>query len=409
MRSLFIVVKLYHFLTFIQSGIKIGFMHHDLYIHVPFCVSKCGYCAFHSTVTAPDWKDYAANVTRDIEFWAKRLSSQVPDNFCAGAKISGMTQVPTVFFGGGTPSLMPGETFAQIMDAVRKNFDVAKTCEITIEANPGTIDTARLQEFINAGANRISIGVQSLDDDVLKFLGRRNEALDARKLVAAAQNSGIRVSCDFIYGLPNQTVQDVRKMCRDILDLGISHASLYELSIEPGTPFAAQNIQVPANETCAEMYNAIGEEFLPRYEISNYAAPGHECRHNQNIWAGEPYIGIGPSAAGRIFTGGQWFETIDGKIEAMDAKTRGVEKIILGLRTVRGVALTDDVRAVIDWNFVNNNMELFIITPPKTSCGSPPACQAEPIPPHQGAGKISLAGQSLLVLDSLLPKIIGIC
>lgn len=301
--------------------------------------------------------------------------------------------VPTIFFGGGTPSIMPVDIFKKIMAATRIRFDVAPNAEITLESNPGTLDASRLREFMAAGVNRLSIGVQSLDDGILKFLGRAHSAADARKLVRAAGDLGLRTSCDFIYGLPGQTVADVRKMCRDILDLGISHASLYELSIEPGTPFAAQKIKVPSNETCAEMYHAIREELAPglhRYEVSNYAAPGEECRHNQNIWAGEPYIGIGPAAAGRVLMDGKWYETIndknDGlKTEIMDNRDRAVEKIITGLRTAAGVKLTDDVRKVIDWDFINGNPGYFLINE-DTLCVAP---------------------DKLIFLDGLLIKIIS--
>lgn len=387
---------------------------HNLYIHVPFCASKCNYCAFHSTACAPDWEKYADGIIRDIEYWAKRMPFQIPGSGCASP---GMTPVPTIFFGGGTPSLMPVSIFVRIMDAVRANFDVAAGTEVTLESNPGTLNAARLSEFIAAGVNRLSIGVQSLDNEVLKFLGRRHSAQDARELIRYAQSAGIRVSGDFIYGLPGQTVRDVRKMCRDILELGLSHASLYELSIEPGTPFAKREIKVPADEVMAEMYQAIGEGFLPRYEISNYAAPGSECRHNQNIWAGQPYIGIGPSAAGRILIDGNWYEqdnpknisdwmkTLPGHYAAtplMEGNTRAVEKIITGLRTTRGVELTDDVRSVIDWEFINSNPEYFLLTTTPSSANAdatPSQCEGE-------LTFVSVSNKGILILDSLLTNVI---
>ena len=347
---------------------------HNLYIHVPYCASKCNYCAFYSVCMDVDWDAYVAAVMRDIKYWGEIL---------------GHCTVPTIFFGGGTPSLMPTEIFVQIMDVVRANFSVATDAEITLESNPGTLDAERLAEFIAAGINRLSIGVQSLDDNVLEFLERRHTAQQARELIDAANMAGIRVSGDFIYALPGQTVADVEKMCRDILDLGVGHVSLYELSIEPGTPFAMQNLQVPDNETVAKMYQVIGEVLsptLPRYEVSNYAMPGQECRHNANIWAGQSYIGIGPSAAGRPLIDGVWYEQSEPKdINAWLGQTgvgahicahessvlghkyaplqnhiRATEIVMTGMRTIRGVVLTPEIDAVINWYFVKNNPDYFV-------------------------------------------------
>ncbi|MCL2331223.1 MAG: radical SAM family heme chaperone HemW [Proteobacteria bacterium] len=350
---------------------------HNLYLHVPYCSSKCNYCAFYSVACNPDWAAFAAAAIRDIKYWGAQLKH------CAA---------PTVFFGGGTPSLMPTEIFAQIMDAVRESFAVAANAEITLESNPGTLDppslrygaasATRLREFIAHGVNRLSVGVQSLDDTVLKFLGRGHNARAARDLIGAAHDAGIRVSGDFIYALPGQTVQDAEKMCRDILELGLRHVSLYELSIEPGTPFAAQNLQtqIPDNGTVAEMYQVIGEILAPslsRYEISNYAAPGHECRHNANIWAGQPYVGIGPSACGRVLIDGVWYEQAEPKntkewLERtpvgannylpLQSNTRATEIIMTGLRTMRGVVITPEIREVINWDFVQKNPDYFIPT-----------------------------------------------
>lgn len=351
---------------------------HNLYFHVPFCVSKCNYCAFYSTAAQPDWKEYEERIIHGIKHWSGRL---------------GRATVPTIFFGGGTPSLMPAETFARIMDAARENFDIAPDAEITLEANPGTLDSPRLREFIAAGVNRLSVGAQSFDDDALKFLGRRHTAADARKLLGTAQDAGLRVSGDFIYGLPGQTISDIEKMCRGILDLGLRHASLYELSIEPGTPFAKQNLSMPTNEAVAEMYQAIGDilaDALPRYEVSNHAAPGEECRHNLNVWDGQPYIGIGPAACGRILIDGRWWEQESNvqcakcNVQIMDSETRAKEKIITGLRTMRGVALTPDVRDVIDWNFAENH---------------PDYLQA-------ADGRMTATPKGILILDSLLPVLL---
>ncbi|MCL1892208.1 MAG: radical SAM family heme chaperone HemW [Alphaproteobacteria bacterium] len=320
---------------------------HNIYIHVPFCIKKCNYCAFYSTVcSAPDWEDYKNQILSQINFWAGKI---------------GRADVPTIFFGGGTPSLMPTKIFAEIIAALREKFNVAPDCEITIEANPGTLNAARLQEFIAAGVNRISIGVQSLNDEELKFLGRIHDAAAARELIAKAQGAGIRVSADFIYGLPGlspgalakgeQTIADVRAMCREINKLNLEHCSMYELSIEPGTPLARQNLRMPDNEICAQMYEAIGETLsLPRYEVSNYGTP---CKHNANIWDGAPYIGMGQSAAGRVLIDGQWWETKSGcEGQMLSKRQRATEILMTGLRTARGVKLTPEIRDIIDWGAV---------------------------------------------------------
>ncbi|MCL1902302.1 MAG: radical SAM family heme chaperone HemW [Alphaproteobacteria bacterium] len=340
---------------------------HNIYIHVPYCASKCDYCAFHSVACNPDWPGYADKIISEIKYWGERLNHSA---------------APTIFFGGGTPSLMPTNVFIKIMDAIRTNFNVLPDVEITLESNPGTLDAARLREFIDAGVNRLSVGVQSLNDDELKFLGRRHTAADAIKLIEIAHNERMRVSGDFIYALPNQTVSDIEKMCHGILNLNLKHASIYELSIEPGTPLAARGIQKIDNELSAEMYETIGRIMLPRYEISNYAVPGFECRHNQNIWNGDAYVGIGPSACGRPHINGVWYEQ-ENEINPIDDKTRATEKVITGLRTARGVALTPDVINVINWDFVDANPNLFIRN-----------------------NNLSLSSKGMLILDGLLVNLI---
>ncbi len=326
---------------------------HNIYIHVPFCINKCNYCAFYSRAcTAPDWNDYKNKIISEIDYWASRL---------------GRTEIPTIFFGGGTPSLMPIKIFAEIIDKLCECFSISEDAEITIEANPGTLDKTKLNEFITAGINRISIGVQSLRDEELKFLGRIHDSAAARNLISCALDSGLRVSADFIYGLPNHTAADVKELCKNINSLGLEHASLYELSIEPGTPFARMNLQMPDNETMAQMYEAIGETLtLPRYEVSNYGVP---CQHNSNIWDGQPYLGLGDGAAGRVLIDGQWWEqknersnhpapvggTPPQEGNLLSAKSRAVEILMTGLRTTRGVLLTPQICEIIDTDFANGN------------------------------------------------------
>ena len=320
---------------------------HNIYIHVPFCMSKCNYCAFFSRACAnPDWRTYTDGILSEIDYWAGKL---------------GKIDIPTIFFGGGTPSLMPTNNFAEIISRVYDRFNVAKNAEITIESNPGTLDSTRLAEFIDAGVNRLSIGVQSLNDDELRFLGRRHNVADALRLIDTAQNRNIRVSADFIYGLPDHTAKTVKKLCRDINKIDLGHCSMYELTIEPGTPFGKMNLNMPSNTEMAEMYTIIGETLnLPRYEVSNYATPGYECRHNQNVWNGDAYIGIGRGAAGRIFTNNTWYEQLgDGaRFEPLDTHTRAVERIIMGLRTTRGLLLAPDIKNALNIEYANQHPEL---------------------------------------------------
>lgn len=324
---------------------------HNIYIHVPFCISKCNYCAFFSRACAtPDWARYTNDICSEIKFWAQRL---------------GYLNVPTVFFGGGTPSLIPTGYFGQIMKCLRENFDILSGAEITLESNPGTLEAQRLREFMQHGVNRLSVGVQSLDDNKLQFLGRRHSARDALLLLESAQNIGLRVSADFIYGLPGETISDVSALCTDISRLGLTHCSMYELTIEPGTPFGKMNLAMPNNATMADMYMAIGDNLhLPRYEVSNYAIPGDECVHNQNIWDGDAYIGIGAGAAGRVYMDGAWYEQLGGgaRFEKMSDASRAIEKIITGMRTAHGCRLTDDVQNVINFDWINQNSQLVTVS-----------------------------------------------
>ena len=284
---------------------------------------------------------------------------------------------------------MPTDLFARIMETLHKNFNVAPDAETTLEANPGTPGAACLPQFIAAGVNRLSVGVQSLDDADLGFLGRRHTADEARALIGTAQDARIRVSGDFIYAVPRprallsggqaqQDLYSVEKMCRGIVGLGLQHASLYELSVEPGTPLARRGAHPVDDNVAAVMYEKINEILsprLPRYEVSNHAMPGEECRHNANIWAGAPYLGIGPSACGRVFINGIWYEQSNAgdikkwiagdpnnaDINAMSDRTRAVEKIMTGLRTARGIKITDDIRDMINWDYVERNTDLLIM------------------------------------------------
>lgn len=318
---------------------------HNIYIHVPFCASKCKYCAFWSVALQnPDWDGFADTIISEIDTWGQRL---------------GRIVVPTIFWGGGTPSLMPVAIFDRVMDAIHKNFDVAHDAEITLESNPGTLDTARLRDFVGLGVNRLSVGVQSFDDARLAFLGRRHTAHDAISLIHTAMNMGLNVSGDFIYGLPNDTTRDVIDTCRQINEMGLKHCSMYELTIEADTPFGKMNLDMPSNDAMADMYMAISDTLsLPRYEVSNYATPGFECRHNQNVWDGDAYIGIGRGAAGRVYMDDTWYQQRGGGAEFTPIDARATEKVITGLRQTRGVKLTPDVSDIINKKYIDMHPEL---------------------------------------------------
>lgn len=320
---------------------------HNIYIHVPFCMSKCNYCAFYSIAcSSPNWTKYADDICAELKFWSNKL---------------GKITVPTIFFGGGTPSLIPIGCFEQIMRCIHEYFVVNKDCEITLESNPGTLDKNKLNEFVSNGVNRLSVGVQSLHDDELVFLGRRHNVKQATDLLDAAKNMGLRVNADFIYGLPNQNIKSVIDLCNGINKLELSHVSMYELTIEKNTPFGKMNLNMPNNDMMAQMYSIIPQYLsLPRYEVSNYALPGFECRHNQNIWAGDAYIGIGRGGAGRVFAENIWYEQRGNHevFEKISNEKRAIEKIITGLRTMRGVKLTDDVKNQINMDWINKHKDL---------------------------------------------------
>ena len=322
-------------------------IHHNLYIHVPFCVSKCNYCAFFSHACAnPDWNKYANDICDELKGWALRL---------------GRIKIPTIFFGGGTPSLMPADVFETIIQCIYNYFDVDTKCEITLESNPGTLDKCKLCNFVSMGVNRLSVGVQSLTDEELQFLGRKHNVKQAIDLLDIANNMNLRISADFIYGLPNHDVQSVVNLCRRINELTLKHVSLYELTIEKNTPFERMDLNMPDNKIMAEMYNAIGDNLnLPRYEVSNYALPNEHCRHNENIWNGDAYIGIGRGAAGRVFMDGVWYEQRGNNelFKKISNDTRAIEKILTSMRTVRGVRLTNDVKNQINFDWVNAHKDL---------------------------------------------------
>jgi oxygen-independent coproporphyrinogen-3 oxidase len=279
-----------------------------LYIHWPFCLAKCPYCDFNSHVRERiDQTRFAAALRAELAWEAARLNGDA----------GGRRPLGSIFFGGGTPSLMAPETVAALIADARRLFDASPDCEITLEANPTSVEASRLRAFRDAGVNRVSLGVQSLDETVLSFLGRRHSVAEARAALELARATFPRVSFDLITARPGQTVAAWRAELREALALADDHLSLYQLTIEPGTAFEAMHRRgelVQLDEaTAAAIYDATAEETARRdmapYEISNHARLGAESRHNLAYWRYGDYAGIGPGAHGRVSLGGALLAT----------------------------------------------------------------------------------------------------
>jgi oxygen-independent coproporphyrinogen-3 oxidase len=266
-----------------------------VYVHWPFCLSKCPYCDFNSHVRrAP------IDEQRFVRAFAAEIAS-------TAARVPGRT-VSTIFFGGGTPSLMQPATVGAILDSIAQHWSVAPDAEVTLEANPTSVEAARFRGYRSAGVNRVSLGVQALDDRALAELGRLHSAREAIEAVRIAQSAFERTSFDLIYARPQQTPNDwENELTRALAETG-EHLSLYQLTIEPETPFAALHaagrLKTPDDDAARALYDTTqdvcGAHGLPAYEISNHARPGAECRHNLVYWRAHEYAGIGPGAHGRL-------------------------------------------------------------------------------------------------------------
>jgi oxygen-independent coproporphyrinogen-3 oxidase len=253
----------------------------------------------------------------------------------------------SIFFGGGTPSLMSATFLSRLMEKIYAHFKTAENIEISMEANPNSLTREKMAAFKESGINRLSIGVQSLNDKDLQFLGRSHNKKQAIVAIEDAKFLFKNVSADFIYARPGQTPGDWEKELEDILSLDLSHYSLYQLTIEEGTPFYSKNLKMPTEEESVLLYEMTENRLScthPSYEISNYAKPGYECRHNLTYWSGHDYIGIGPGAHGRIGrteTSGaknvlKW--ALEGlSFSKLTPAQRDLEKLIMGLRLTRGI------------------------------------------------------------------------
>jgi oxygen-independent coproporphyrinogen-3 oxidase len=264
-----------------------------LYVHWPFCVSKCPYCDFNSHVRAAvDQEAWRAALLADLAHEARLLPGRT---------------LTSIFFGGGTPSLMEPATVAAIIAAAHEQWAPAASLEITLEANPNSVEAARFRDLAAAGVNRLSLGLQSFDDAALRFLGRAHSAREGFAALETAQRNFRRVSFDLIYALPGDSVDRWSTTLAQALSLGASHLSLYQLTIEPGTRFATmvakrafEPLEPDSAATLFELTDAMTSAAgMPAYEISNYARPGQESRHNLTYWRYGDYAGIGPGAHGR--------------------------------------------------------------------------------------------------------------
>jgi len=323
-----------------------------VYIHWPFCAQKCPYCDFNSHVRHGGWDE-----ARFLAAYKRELDHV--------RSLSGPQTVSSIFFGGGTPSLMKAETVAAILDHIAGIWTIAPDAEITLEANPGSVEAGRFQGYRAAGVNRVSVGVQSLRDEELRRLGRIHTATEAIAALDVARKTFDRFSLDLIYARPGQTPDDWRAELKEALSLAGRHMSLYQLTVEPGTRFADLHalgkLAVPEGEAALELYEVTQElteaAGFPAYEISNHAAPGEESRHNLLYWRYGTYAGVGPGAHGRLLFAGaryataternpeQWATRVEetghgfSEVAALTRAEEADEMVLMGMRLEEGLDL----------------------------------------------------------------------
>lgn len=331
-----------------------------LYLHWPFCKKKCPYCDFNSHVRdAVDYVRWEAALRTEL-----RYAKQLPPK----------ESITSIFFGGGTPSLMPPSLVAGLLEEIAALWSVDAACEITLEANPTSVEAQHFKSYHASGVNRLSLGVQSLIDSELQFLGREHSAKEALAALEIAQSVFSRFNVDLIYARPHQTVQGWRDELTQLVPRLSGHVSLYQLTIEPDTAFARVYAKggfvLPDAELAAALYeetqSICAQAGLHRYEVSNYAATGQESRHNLSYWRGDAYLGIGPGAHGRYCDGmGVWHATNTIKsperwLDAVEKNGHGVEcdetlspqarmeeYLLSGLRLTEGIPI-DAVQAILN-------------------------------------------------------------
>ncbi|MFV0431784.1 MAG: radical SAM family heme chaperone HemW [Alphaproteobacteria bacterium] len=318
----------------------------SIYIHWPFCQKKCPYCDFNSyaeqSIDAQQWqKAYGVSLLESLEHTGKR-------------------EVVSIYFGGGTPSLMPPFILEDILEKIEQIHHLSSNIEITLEANPTSFEQSRFKAFKAAGINRLSIGVQSLRDDALKFLGRWHNVADAMQTLEFAHKYFNRYSFDLIYARPEQSLNDWAKELNEAIDLAKGHLSLYQLTIEPATEFGRKKVQPAKDDMAAEMYlytlETMEKAMMAAYEVSNFASAGQQSRHNLAYWKMNDWVGIGPGAHGRFTQDGQRIATQDslypdGWLKKVMANNHGrqsmsiipfeeqiTEQIMTGLRMAEGIS-----------------------------------------------------------------------
>ena len=374
-----------------------------LYIHWPFCVSKCPYCDFNSHV-----RDQV-----DTDAWRGALLTDMAHE----AALTRGRRVTSIFFGGGTPSLMPPALVADLIAAADRHWGLSADVEITLEANPNSVEAARFADLGAAGVNRVSLGLQALDDEALQFLGRAHGVDEGLAALATAQRVFDRVSFDLIYARPGQSEADWEAELARALGYGTGHLSLYQLTIEPGTRFAtlvAQGKLTPADPdhgaTLYELTQAMtGAEGIPAYEISNHARPGQESRHNLTYWRYGDYVGIGPGAHGRR-TGQatmrhkkpeNWMSAVARNghgaqsEEPLAGEDRAREALLMGLRLGEGVDL-DRIAALsglsapqlVDERAIAQLIDIGLL--------------------HRQGTRLQVAAAGMLLLDAILPEIVTV-
>ena len=321
-----------------------------VYVHWPFCKSKCPYCDFNSHVRESiDQARWRIALLRDLEHAAEK---------------SGCRQVTSVFFGGGTPSLMPAETVAALIERIGQLWALDPATEITLEANPTSAEAGRFAAFARAGVNRLSLGVQALNDRALAFLGRQHSAAEALAALELARENFERISFDLIYARPGQSLRAWQAELAEALALGPEHIALYQLTIEAGTAFQAAwrrgDFVLPEEDEAAELYEATARQLeaagLPGYEVSNHARPSGACRHNLTYWRYGDYVGVGPGAHGRLTWNGlkhatrqhrapePWLDLVDRQGHGwrsqavVDWAQRRAELVMMGLRLTEGIS-----------------------------------------------------------------------